>query len=64
MLRDRVPDDWSMFDFPVPELVTGQRGVTTVPTQALFIMNSPFLVEQSSKTAKKAALTTVPIRPR
>jgi hypothetical protein len=53
ILRDRVPDEWSLFDFPVPELVSGQRSVTTVPTQALFMMNSPLVVQQSSKTAKR-----------
>jgi hypothetical protein len=53
VLRDRVPDDWSMFDFPVPELVSGRRGITTVPTQALFMMNSGFIVEQSQKTAAR-----------
>jgi hypothetical protein len=57
LLRDRVPDEWSMFDFPVPELVTGKRGVTTVPTQALFLMNSPFIVEQSNKTAARLLKT-------
>jgi hypothetical protein len=53
LLRDRVPDEWSTFDFPVPELVTGQRGMTTVPTQALFLMNSPFMAEQAKKTATR-----------
>jgi hypothetical protein len=53
VLRDRVPEEWSAFDFPVPEFVSGRRGVTTVPTQALFMMNSPFLVEQSKKTAAR-----------
>ena len=37
----------SVFDFPEPELLTGRRGITTVPTQALYMMNSPFVVEQS-----------------
>jgi cytochrome c553 len=53
VLRDYIPDDWSVFDFPDPELVTGKRGVTTVPTQALYLMNSPFIVEQSKQTAAK-----------
>jgi hypothetical protein len=53
LLRDRVPDEWSTFDFPVPELVTGRRGETTVPTQALYLMNSPFIVERSKATAKR-----------
>ena len=53
VLRDRVPDEWSVFDFPVPEFVTGRRGMTTVPTQALYIMNSQFIVEQSKNTAAR-----------
>jgi hypothetical protein len=53
LLRDRVPDEWSTFDFPVPELVTGRRGVTTVPTQALFVMNGPLVVEQSAGAARR-----------
>jgi hypothetical protein len=53
LLRERVPDEWSTFDFPVPELVTGRRGETTVPTQALFLMNSSFIVEKSKTTAKR-----------
>jgi cytochrome c553 len=58
VLRDRVPDEWSMFDFPVPELVSGRRGVTTVPTQALFMMNSAFIVEQSKKAAARLREST------
>jgi hypothetical protein len=53
VLRDYVPDEWSLFDFPVPELVTGRRSLTTVPTQALFLMNSPFIVEHAKKTAAR-----------
>jgi hypothetical protein len=51
VLRDQIPDDWKLFDFPDPELVTGVRSVTTVPTQALHLMNSPFIAAQSAKTA-------------
>ncbi len=53
LLRDYVPQEWSTFDFPVPELVTGKRGETTVPTQALYLMNSPFIVEKSKAAAKR-----------
>jgi hypothetical protein len=52
VLRDHIPDDWRLFDFPDPELVTGQRNVTTVPTQSLYLMNSPFVVEHSRKAAQ------------
>ena len=51
VLRANIPEDWSVFDFPDPELVTGRRTTTTVPTQALYLMNSPFIVKQSRRTA-------------
>lgn len=35
------------FDAPHPALVTGHRNVTNVPTQALFLLNSPFVMEQA-----------------
>lgn len=52
VLRDYVPDDWKVFDFPDPELVTGKRSVTTVPTQALYLMNSPFIIEHARQAAR------------
>jgi hypothetical protein len=33
------------FDFATPDMVTGMRHVTTVPQQALFLMNSPMVIE-------------------
>ena len=44
-----------MFDFAEPSLVIGKRDVTIVPGQALYFMNSPFVVEQSEQTAKRVA---------
>jgi len=41
----------NLFNFPDPNTVTGRRDVTTVPTQALYLMNSPFLKEQSELAA-------------
>jgi hypothetical protein len=35
------------FDFANPDATNPQRHVTTVPKQALFLMNSPFVVEQA-----------------
>ncbi|HUC86100.1 MAG TPA: DUF1553 domain-containing protein, partial [Candidatus Acidoferrales bacterium] len=32
------------FDFATPDMVTGLRHVTTVPQQALFLMNSPLVI--------------------
>ena len=31
----------------------GKRDVTTVPTQALFLMNSPFVMKQSEQLARR-----------
>ena len=53
IMHEIVPDDLAVFDFPEPELLTGKRGITTVPTQALYMMNSAFVVEQSQKTAQR-----------
>jgi len=41
------------FDFADPNLVTGARNSTTVPTQALFLMNSTFMHEQARATARR-----------
>jgi len=43
----------SVFDFPHPNDITGARNQTTVPTQALFLMNAPFVKEQARRTAER-----------
>ncbi|MFN7918447.1 MAG: PSD1 and planctomycete cytochrome C domain-containing protein [Bryobacteraceae bacterium] len=47
------------FDFPEPSECRGRRDVTTVPAQALFLMNSPMVVENSAEAAK-STLATIP----
>lgn len=44
--RNALPDMFGTFDFANPDMTTGERVLTTVPQQALFLMNSPFVVEQ------------------
>jgi uncharacterized protein DUF1549/uncharacterized protein DUF1553/cytochrome c len=46
-LRGEVPRPLAAFDPVTQTLVTGRREETTVPTQALFWLNSPFVREQS-----------------
>ena len=46
--RQDIPSALRNFDFANPDISTGQRFATTVPQQALFLMNHP-LVEQRSK---------------
>jgi hypothetical protein len=43
VIRDRLPDALDLFDFAETSLVTGNRETTNVPTQALYLMNSPFV---------------------
>jgi hypothetical protein len=47
--RQNLDGLYRTFDFAVPDATSPRRFVTTVPQQALFLMNSPFLHEQSRK---------------
>jgi hypothetical protein len=49
----------SIFDFPHPSDITGARANTTVATQALFLMNGPFVKQQAAHLAKRL-MTDVP----
>jgi hypothetical protein len=53
ILRGLVPDILAAFDVADPNLIVGKRDVTTVPTQALFLMNNPFVLKQSEEMAKR-----------
>jgi hypothetical protein len=43
----------AMFDFANPDSHSPQRYVTTVPQQALFLMNSPFMKERALRIANR-----------
>ena len=58
VIRDRLPDVLEIFDFAEPSLVTGQRDETNVPVQALYLMNSDFVVDQSGLIAERAERET------
>jgi hypothetical protein len=53
VIRDQVSDVLAAFDFAETSLVVGQRETTTVPSQALFMMNSPFVLRQSFAMADR-----------
>jgi hypothetical protein len=42
--RANIPDTLINFDFATPDMETGIRHQTTVPQQALFLMNSPLVI--------------------
>ena len=43
----------AVFDFADPNLVVGERTTSSVPTQALYLMNNPFVRTQSEAAAKR-----------
>ena len=50
--RQFVPGVLRMFDFANPDLHTPQRSETTVPQQALFSMNHPFVAQRAKQLVK------------
>lgn len=51
--RNSTLDLFEVFDVANANLVVGRRTVTNLPTQALFLINSPFIREQARHTAKR-----------
>jgi hypothetical protein len=49
--RQFLPATFRMFDFANPDIHVGQRHTTTVPQQALFFLNSPFIAERARALA-------------
>ena len=49
--RQNLDGLYRTFDFSVPDATSPKRFVTTVPQQALYLMNSPFVQEQARKLA-------------
>lgn len=47
IVRDEIPEILSIFDFPDPSLIIGERSSTTIPEQSLFLMNSEFVIDQA-----------------
>jgi uncharacterized protein DUF1553/uncharacterized protein DUF1549/cytochrome c len=55
--RQNLPGLFRTFDFASPDTTSPQRFSTTVPQQALFLMNSPFLVQQAKELAHRPEIT-------
>src|SRR5439155_17244263 len=51
LMRTIVPKSLEVFDFADQGLVTGSRDTTTVATQALYLLNDPFVRRQSLNLA-------------
>lgn len=52
--RQNLQGLFRTFDFATPDTTSPQRFTTTVPQQALFMMNSPFVIEQARHLASRA----------
>ncbi len=53
--RQNLPGMFRTFDFPNPDASTPGRFQTTVPQQALYLMNSPFVGEQADRLSTQVA---------
>ncbi len=51
--RNTVLDIFDVFDGANPNLVSGRRTRSTRPAQALYLLNSPFVMEQAEKAAAR-----------
>ncbi len=51
--RQNLPGLFRTFDFASPDAHTPRRPLTTVPQQALYLMNSPFAIEQATYLANR-----------
>ena len=45
--RNKLSELFEVFDFPNPGLVSGTRNTSSVPTQALYMMNNDFVIKQA-----------------
>lgn len=53
LVRGVTPRSLEVFDFAEQGMVSGSRDVTTVPTQALYLLNDPFIRRQSLALAEQ-----------
>lgn len=53
VIRGILPESLKLFDFPDPSNPQTVRDATNVPSQSLYFMNSPFVVEQAELAAKE-----------
>ena len=58
ILRNSMPEMMRIFDAAEPSLIVGKRNQTTVPTQALYLMNSHFINTQAASMARRVTSNT------
>ncbi len=55
IVRDEEPRSLEVFDFADSSAITGTRESSNTANQALYMMNNPFVIEQSAALAKRIA---------
>lgn len=58
--RLNLPGLYTVFDFPSPLASSPQRESTTIPPQALFLMNSPLAIECGKRLAERPDVVSLP----
>jgi hypothetical protein len=58
--RQDLPSVFRFFDFANPDISTGQRFQTSVPQQALFLLNSDFVKSVAESLARNAPVQSAP----
>jgi hypothetical protein len=58
VLRDQLPESLTLFDFADPSLATAERATTSGPSQALYLMNNPFVIRQAEAAADRLRAAT------
>ncbi len=53
VFRNQLPEVFEVFDFSDPNLQSGKRSTSTIATQALFMMNHPFVMDQARNAATR-----------
>ena len=51
--RNTLMEIFEIFDVANPNVVTGRRSETTLPTQALYLLNSPFVNSESKLAGER-----------
>ncbi|MEO2049763.1 MAG: DUF1549 and DUF1553 domain-containing protein [Pirellulales bacterium] len=59
VIRNHLHDSFTLFDYNDASTSNGDRNTSTVASQALYLMNSPFLVEASQHLADRVLAETV-----
>ena len=61
--RRNPPELFTQWDYPNPDVPSGRRYQTTVPQQALFLMNSPLVIETARELTRRESFQSLPDDP-